>query len=107
MMAAGLLLAVGGGRRFGRPKALVRHDGQLLVDRSIAILRAARCAPRCRGGRRGGRRRPGPGRPRGVAVIGNPDWTTGMGSSLGARCPYVCQAVRGHSVVGLSCRIRL
>ncbi|MGC5020761.1 nucleotidyltransferase family protein [Micromonospora sp. DT47] len=84
MRVAGLVLAAGGGRRFGMPKALVRHDGQLLVDRSIVVLRAARCAPvvvvlgaaaddvRARAALDG------------VAAVDNPDWTTGMGSSLRA-----------------------
>ncbi|MFG2110823.1 nucleotidyltransferase family protein [Micromonospora chersina] len=82
MRVAGLVLAAGGGRRFGMPKALVRHDGQQLVDRSIAVLRAARCDPvvvvlgaaaddvRARADLDG------------VTAVDNPDWTTGMGSSL-------------------------
>jgi len=42
---AGLVLAAGGGRRFGGPKALVRLDGELLVERAVATLRGAGCAP--------------------------------------------------------------
>jgi CTP:molybdopterin cytidylyltransferase MocA len=42
---AGLVLAAGGGRRFGGPKALVRLDGELLVERAVATLRSAGCTP--------------------------------------------------------------
>ncbi|MFD0787187.1 NTP transferase domain-containing protein, partial [Micromonospora azadirachtae] len=35
---AGLLLAAGGGRRFGRPKALVELDGEPLVRRALRLL---------------------------------------------------------------------
>jgi CTP:molybdopterin cytidylyltransferase MocA len=37
-MIAGVLLAAGKGRRFGRPKALVELDGQLLVERGVDLL---------------------------------------------------------------------
>ncbi|TCB97198.1 nucleotidyltransferase family protein [Micromonospora zingiberis] len=81
---AGLVLAAGGGRRYGMPKALVRHHGRPLLDRSIAVLRAASCDPvvvvlgaaaddvRARGALDG------------VVAIDNSDWATGMGSSLRA-----------------------
>jgi nicotine blue oxidoreductase len=79
---SGLVLAAGEGRRLGRPKALVRFEDQLLVERAVATLRAAGCAPV-------------------VVVLGasaaevartadlgdavcvvNDAWATGMGSSL-------------------------
>jgi CTP:molybdopterin cytidylyltransferase MocA len=44
-MAAGLVLAAGGGRRYGGPKALVRHEGSLLVERAVRTVRDAGCAP--------------------------------------------------------------
>ncbi|PZS36743.1 MAG: molybdopterin-guanine dinucleotide biosynthesis protein A [Pseudonocardiales bacterium] len=44
-MPAGLLLAAGGGRRYGRPKALVQLDGTLLVDRAMRVLADGGCAP--------------------------------------------------------------
>ena len=34
---AALILAAGEGRRFGQPKALVRLDDELLVDRSLSL----------------------------------------------------------------------
>lgn len=75
---AGLILAAGQGQRLGQPKATVQFAGERLVDRSIHTLRSAGCAPV-------------------VAVTGavqlsldgvrqvhNPDWASGMGSSLRA-----------------------
>jgi CTP:molybdopterin cytidylyltransferase MocA len=42
---AGLLLAAGEGRRFGRAKALIEFDGGRLVDRGVQTLRAGGCVP--------------------------------------------------------------
>lgn len=43
---AGLLLAAGGGRRMGRPKALLDGpDGRSYTTRGIAVLHEAGCAP--------------------------------------------------------------
>lgn len=84
MRVAGLLLAAGAGRRFGRPKALVSHGGVLWVDRAAGVLRDAGCAPvvvvlgasassvRARAALDG------------CVVVDNPGWATGMGSSLRA-----------------------
>jgi CTP:molybdopterin cytidylyltransferase MocA len=80
MEIAGIVLAAGAGRRYGMPKALVPWQGSLLVRRAAGTLRAA-----------------GLGEP--VVVVGaqaaqvraaapeltfieNPDWATGMASSL-------------------------
>ncbi|SHH07817.1 nucleotidyltransferase family protein [Streptoalloteichus hindustanus] len=81
---AGLLLAAGAGRRFGRPKALVEHAGRLFVERAVDVLRAGGCDPVVvvlgaaaaevrRHARLGDAR-----------VVVNPDWASGMGSSLRA-----------------------
>lgn len=74
----GLVLAAGAGRRFGRPKALVEFRDARLVDRAVDLLHAGGCervvvvsgaaeleVPR-------------------AEVVHNPDWRTGMGSSLRA-----------------------
>lgn len=76
--AAGLVLAAGAGRRMGAPKATVEIGGRRLVDRQVALLRAAGCDPV-------------------LVVLGaavvvvpdavtvvNPDWAQGMGTSLAA-----------------------
>ncbi|MGC1210147.1 MAG: nucleotidyltransferase family protein [Micromonospora sp.] len=79
---AGLVLAAGAGRRYGRPKALVDLDGRLLVERAVAAARDGGCRPvvtvlgaaaaavRARADLTG------------TTTTDNPDWATGMGSSL-------------------------
>jgi CTP:molybdopterin cytidylyltransferase MocA len=75
---AGLLLAAGEGSRLGRPKALVELGGHTLAERGVALLRDGGTHPV-------------------LVVTGavpvsvasahavyNPDWRTGMGSSLAA-----------------------
>jgi CTP:molybdopterin cytidylyltransferase MocA len=75
---AGVLLAAGQGTRLGGPKALIELDGMRLVDRGVALLRDGGTSPV-------------------VVVTGavdvallgvitvhNPDWRSGMGSSLAA-----------------------
>jgi nicotine blue oxidoreductase len=79
---AGLVLAAGESRRLGRPKALVEIDGERLVDRAVRVLHEAGCttvyvvagaaqlgdvSERASGS---------------VHVVDNPEWPTGMGSSV-------------------------
>ncbi|MDA3650220.1 nucleotidyltransferase family protein [Saccharopolyspora indica] len=82
MEVAGVVLAGGAGRRFGMPKALVEHEGALLVERAARVLADGGCSPvvvvlgaaadevRERADLTG------------AAVVLNPEWDTGMGSSL-------------------------
>jgi CTP:molybdopterin cytidylyltransferase MocA len=77
-----LLLAAGAGRRFGMPKALVRHQGRLFVEHAADVLHEAGCTPvvvvlgalsedvRTTAALSGS------------SLVDNPDWETGMGSSL-------------------------
>lgn len=73
---AGLVLAAGAGRRFGGPKALAEVDGERLVDRSVRLLRTGGCHPvvvvsgavHLEVGS--------------ATVVHNPQWDSGMGSSL-------------------------
>lgn len=76
---AGLLLAAGGGRRLGgRPKALLEYRGKTLVERAAEALRDGGCDPvhvvvgaaAVEAG--------------GCVVVENPEWESGMGSSLRA-----------------------
>lgn len=73
---AGLVLAAGEGRRFGGPKAPYVLDGERLVDRAVRLLHEGGCDPV-------------------LVVLGawvgdvpdadvvmNPEWSSGMGSSL-------------------------
>lgn len=82
---AGVLLAAGAGRRYGGPKALVRHaDGRLLVERAAGMLAGGGCTPtvvvlgaaaaevRARADLSG------------AVLVDNPEWAGGMGSSLRA-----------------------
>lgn len=84
-----MLLAAGDGTRLGSPKALVEVGGSRLVDRGVALLRAGGTAPvvvvtgavavELLG----------------VITVHNPDWRSGMGSSLAAglrALPESCRA---------------
>ncbi|MFP3967923.1 nucleotidyltransferase family protein [Actinomadura fulvescens] len=87
---AGLLLAAGEGSRLGRPKALVELGGERLVDRGVRMLRQAGCSPVIvvTGAAEL--------EVMGAVVVPNPDWSTGMGSSLRtglAALPPACPAV--------------
>jgi nicotine blue oxidoreductase len=78
------VLAAGGGRRYGGPKALVRHEGSLLVERAVATVRDGGCAPiivvlgaaaaQVRSEAQLGD----------ATVVENEGWKSGMGSSLRA-----------------------
>lgn len=83
MGIAGLVLAAGAGRRYGMPKALVRRDGLLLVERAADTLAAAGLDDTVvvLGAAADEVRAAAPGLPRTVV---NPDWPTGMASSLRA-----------------------
>jgi nicotine blue oxidoreductase len=82
--AAGLLLAAGAGRRFGMPKALVSWHGRLLVERAAEVLHRAGCAPVVAVlGAAAGEVRARAQLPD-TRLVDNPDWSTGMGSSLRA-----------------------
>jgi nicotine blue oxidoreductase len=81
MAVAGLILAAGGGRRYGMPKALVTYQGKLLVQRAAETLREAGCARTLvvLGAQAERVRAVAPGLPE---TVDNPDWPSGMGSSL-------------------------
>lgn len=81
MTTAAVVLAAGGGRRYGMPKALVEHEGSLLVERAVRTARAAcdvvlvvlgaRAVDVWRAADLTG-----------ATVVANKDWETGMASSL-------------------------
>ena len=89
---AGVLLAAGEGSRFGQPKALVELNGQTLAERGVGLLRAGGAEPI-------------------LVVTGavpleldrtltvdNPQWRTGMGSSLRAALQALTEAGRGQDI---------
>ena len=84
MQTAGLVLAAGAGRRYGMPKALVPYGDRLLVQRAADTLREAGCAPTVvvLGAAAERVRAAAPDLP--ATTVVNPDWPTGMGSSLRA-----------------------
>lgn len=73
---AGLLLAAGEGSRLGRPKALVSLGGRTLVERGVELLRNGGTDPVVVVTGAVDVSLPG------VLTVHNPDWRTGMGSSL-------------------------
>jgi nicotine blue oxidoreductase len=106
---AGLLLAAGEGSRLGgRPKALLELDGERLVDRGVRTLRDGGCSPVLVVA--------GAAQIEviGAVVVPNPDWRTGMGSSLRAGlsalppgCPAVVVALVDQPLVGAEAVTRL
>lgn len=78
---AAVVLAAGGGRRYGMPKALVEYEGSLLVERAVRTARevcdpvlvvlGARAVDVWQQADLDG-----------ATVLANPDWETGMASSL-------------------------
>jgi molybdenum cofactor cytidylyltransferase/nicotine blue oxidoreductase len=78
---AAVVLAAGGGRRYGMPKALVEYEGTLLVERAVRTARAV-CDPvlvvlgaqAVDVWRRADLD--------GATVLANKDWESGMASSL-------------------------
>jgi CTP:molybdopterin cytidylyltransferase MocA len=83
MTVSGLVLAAGGGSRFGRPKALVPWRGRPLVEHAAATLAAGGCGDVVivLGAAADEVRAAVPGLPR---TVDNPDWAAGIGSSLRA-----------------------
>jgi CTP:molybdopterin cytidylyltransferase MocA len=80
-IVAAVVLAAGGGRRYGMPKALVEYDGSLLVERAVRtaqevcdpvlVVLGAQAVDVWRQADLDG-----------ATVLANKDWETGMASSL-------------------------
>src|SRR6185503_12517515 len=81
MTSAAVVLAAGGGRRYGMPKALAEYEGSLLVERAVRTASAV-CDPVLvvLGAQAGEvwRRADLDG----ATVLANADWESGMASSL-------------------------
>jgi nicotine blue oxidoreductase len=93
--AVAVLLAAGEGRRFGRPKALARIEGERFVDRAVRVLRAGGCADVIvvAGA--------APLSVRDATVLDNPDWATGQASSLRAGLAAAEEGAAGAAVLAL------
>lgn len=116
---AGVLLAAGDGSRLGQPKALIVIGGQSLARRGIALLRAGGADPvivvtGAAGPGRLGATTISPAADAGAAgetgpdhmgddviTVHNPDWRTGMGSSLRAGLAVVPDSC-GAAVLALA-----
>lgn len=79
---AGIVLAAGAGRRYGRPKALVRLGGTLLVERAAATLASAGCRPVVVVVGAGADQVRAAADLADATLVDNPDWASGMASSL-------------------------
>jgi nicotine blue oxidoreductase len=89
-VVAGLVLAAGAGRRFGGPKALVAVQGRLLVERGAATARDGGCRPVVTvlgAAAAAVRARADLG---GAIAVDNPQWATGLGSSLRTGLATLC-----------------
>lgn len=84
MTAAGILLAAGGGTRYGMPKALVSTDGTLWVDRGLATLRGGGCTPLVVVIGAAAAEIRAKAALGGAIIVENTGWSDGMGSSLRA-----------------------
>lgn len=94
---AGILLAAGEGSRLGQPKALVELGGQTLAERGVALLRGGGADPVVvvTGA--------APADIRGVRIVHNPQWRSGMGSSLVAGLQALeHQPTAGAAVIALA-----
>jgi CTP:molybdopterin cytidylyltransferase MocA len=98
---AGLLLAGGGGRRVGVPKALLRLDGRLLVERAVGLLRDAGCAPIVVVLGAGADRVRAEADLGDAIVVVNEAWATGLGGSLRAGLDAVTATPAEATVVML------
>jgi CTP:molybdopterin cytidylyltransferase MocA len=74
-----IILAAGASTRMGRPKALLRVDGQTLLERAVEQARKAGAEPLVVLGADAERIRP---HASGIQVLVNPDWSRGMGTSV-------------------------
>lgn len=97
---AGLVLAAGTGRRFGGPKALVRYDGEMLVDRATGMLASAGCSPIVVVLGAEAVRVVTEAELDGCVTLVNEGWQTGMGSSL--RCGLSALADLGAVAVAVT-----
>lgn len=81
-MIAGLLLAAGGGSRFGGPKALAVLNGRLLVEHGVHLLLDGGCNPVHVVLGAGLDEVTARADLAGVTVVANPAWAQGMSTSL-------------------------
>jgi nicotine blue oxidoreductase len=98
-MVAGILLAAGDGSRLGQPKATVELHGTTLAERGVALLRDGGTGPILvvTGAV--------PVTVPGARTVHNPDWASGMGSSLAAGLRALLPAADGGPDVCLTAAV--
>jgi CTP:molybdopterin cytidylyltransferase MocA len=91
----GIVLAAGSGSRMGKPKATLELNGRTLLDSTLSMLADAGCRPLVAvlGASEAPRSRPAM-----TTFVHNPDWQSGMASSLRAG---LANARGGAAVVAL------
>ena len=77
-----IILAAGGSSRLGQPKQVLQHQGQSLLRRTITAAREAGCSPIAVVV--GAERKRITEEVEGVFTIENPEWQSGIGSSIRA-----------------------
>ena len=82
--SCGVLLAAGGGRRMGQPKAAVVLDGHTLLERGLQTLADAGCTPLYAVVGASLPEGSPAATPPATVFVTNPDWESGMASSLRA-----------------------
>lgn len=98
---AGVLLAAGGGSRFGRPKALVTLHGESLVERGVRLLTRAGCRPVTVVVGADAQAVTAVLRGHPVDVVVNDDWRSGMGGSVRAGLSAVRRSDASAVVIAL------
>jgi CTP:molybdopterin cytidylyltransferase MocA len=96
---AGVVLAAGAGRRFGMPKALVDFHGTLLVERAARVLAEGGCDPVLVVLGAAADEVTERAQLDDATVVMNPDWPTGMGSSLRAALDTLTGVTGAEDVV--------
>ncbi len=99
------MLAAGGGSRYGMPKALVERGGRLLVEHAVGTVRAGGCDPVVVVLGAAAEEVLARAQLDGARPVTNPDWSSGMGSSLRAGLSSLAGAPAtsaGHGEPGVS-----
>lgn len=100
---AAVVLAAGGSTRMGHPKQLIRHDGKALVSRAAEAAAEAGADPVVVIlGAQADEIRPIVSRIAGITIVMNPDWETGLASSLTTGLRAVHEARRDGVLVTLA-----
>lgn len=99
MTVAGILLAAGGGERFGGPKASAVVAGRTLADRGVHTLLEAGCAPVVVVAGAGAASLTAPA---GAAIVVNEDWAEGLSTSLRAGLESIRPTGAAATVIALA-----